>query len=42
MPPVSGMTDNFKLEMELLLRAKVRDRRETNGSGYIPCIARKV
>jgi hypothetical protein len=36
------MADNFKLEMELLLRAKVWDRRETNGSGYIPCIARKV
>jgi hypothetical protein len=42
MPPVSGLADHFKLEMLLLLRAKVWDRRETNGSGYIPFLARKV
>jgi hypothetical protein len=42
MPPVSGMADHFKLDMELLLRAKIWDRRETNGSGYIPFVARKV
>lgn len=41
-PPVSGMADHFKLEMELLLRAKIWDRRETNGSGYIPFVARMV
>jgi hypothetical protein len=42
MPPVSGLADHFKLEMDLLLRAKVSDRRETNGSGYMPFVARKV
>ncbi len=42
MPPVSGMADHFKLEMELLLRAKVWDRGETNGSGYTSLVARKV
>jgi hypothetical protein len=42
MPPVSGLADHFKLELELLLRAKVSDKRETNRSGYIHFVARKV
>ena len=42
MPPVSGLADHFKLEVELLLRAKVSDKRETNMSGYIHFVARKV